>query len=133
MSWFRLSSMIFTLWGVIFTFFPGGANRFGGIGYVDSKHAEDWTQLVGLFSLSFAVLLHQAHLSASAHARRLVARGVLVLTFPSALLMTYWQVITDRRWIRLDIVDIVFLLLMSYGLFIESGLWSSKRTVAGED
>jgi len=129
MSWFRLSSLIFTLWGVIFLFFAGRANQFGGIGYVDSKHAEDWTQIVGLFSLAFAALLHQAHRSANAEARRLVARGVLVLTVPCALLMTYWQVIADRRWIRLDILDILLLLVMSYGLFLESGLWSSRRPV----
>jgi hypothetical protein len=125
MSWFRLSSFVFLAWGVIFFFFPRFSNQFGGVGYIDSKHAEDWTRLVGLFSMAFAVLLDGAHRSADAGLHRLVARSTLVVTVPSALLLTWWQLIPDRRWIRLDIVDILLLALVSYGLFRRSGLWNS--------
>ncbi len=117
MPWFGVSSLIFAVWAVVFLFFPHYANEFGGVGYVASKHAEDWTRIVGLFSFAFAMLLYAAHRSANAEARRLVARGVLALTLPCAFLMSYWQVIPERRWIRLDIVDIALLLFISYGMF----------------
>jgi hypothetical protein len=126
MSWFRLSSFAFVAWGIIFFFFPRFSNQFGGVGYIDSKHAEDWTRLVGLFSMAFAVLLDGAHRSADAGLRRLVARSTLVVTVPSALLLTWWQVIPDRRWIRLDIVDILLLALISYGLFRQSAVGSPR-------
>ena len=46
--------------------------------------------------------------------------------------MTYWQIIPDRQWIRLDIINILFLYLMSYGMFLQSGLWRPKsRASAG--
>jgi hypothetical protein len=122
MNWFRASAIIFGAWAAVFFFFPRFSNEFGGVGYDTSKHAEDWTQIVGLFSLAFAVLLYQAHRSASADVRRTVARGVLALTAPSALLMTYWQLIPERRWIRLDIANIALLCLVSYGMFLESDL-----------
>ena len=119
MPWFRASSIIFVVWAVVFLFFPRFSNEFGGVGYTTSKHAEDWTQIVGLFSLAFAVLLYEAHRSASPDVRRIVARGVLSLTVPSALLMTYWQITPDRRWVRLDIADIALLCFVSYGMFLQ--------------
>lgn len=88
MSWFRLSSVIFGIWAVIFIFFPGRANEFGGIGYVASKHAEDWTQIVGLFSMAFAVLLNEGNRTADSAVRRTIARGGLSFTLPCGLLMT---------------------------------------------
>ena len=117
MSWFRFSSLVFAGWGVVFTFFPRFANEFGGVGYSGSAHAEDWTQLVGLFSFAFAMLLDAAHRSISADLRRAAARAALTLTIPSAVLMTYWQLIPDRLWLRLDVANILLLLVMSYGLF----------------
>ena len=84
-----------------------------GAGYRTSEHAEDWTQIVGLFSLAFAVLLYEAHRFESADLRRAVARGVS-LTVPCALLMTCWQLIPERRWIRLDIADTALLGVISY-------------------
>src|SRR4051812_40077230 len=122
MSWFRFSSLVFAAWGVVFTFFPRFANEFGGIGYSGSTHAEDWTQLVGLFSFAFAVLLDAAHRCPNADLRRAAARTALMLTIPSAALMTYWQLIPDRLWLRLDVADILLLMLMSLGLFKHSRL-----------
>ena len=117
MRWFGVSSLIFAFWAVVFFGFPRFSNDFGGIGYVRSQHAEDWTQLIGLFSLGFAVLLNEARRSASVDVHRSVARGVLAVTLPCALVMTYWQLIPDRRWIRLDILNITLLYLISYGMF----------------
>ena len=132
MSWFRLSSLIFAFWAVVFVFFPRFTNESAGIGYGGSTHAEDWTQLVGLLSLGFAVLLNEAHRAASADVRRIAAISVLSATLPCAFLMTYWQLIPDRQWIRLDIMNILFLYLMSYGMFLQSGLWRPKsRASAG--
>ena len=128
MSWFRFSSVVFAIWGVTFTFFPRFTNEFAGIGYTGGKHAADWTQLVGLFSLAFAALLNAAHRSVSGDVRRVTARSVLVLTLPSAALMTYWQLIPDRQWFRLDIANILLLTLISYGLFRNSELWSGRRS-----
>ena len=130
MSWFRLCSVVFAVYAVVFFFFPRFTNEFGGIGYVSSGHAIDWTQIVGLFSLAFAVMLHEAHRSREPDLRRGVARGVLALTLPCALLMTYWQVIPDRRWIRLDIVNVVLFYLMSGGMFFHSELRRPPRTMA---
>ena len=110
MSWFRASSLIFTFWAVVFFFFPRSSNEIAGIGYVISEHAEDWTQIIGLFSLGFAVLLNEAHRVSDLALRRAVARGVLALTVPCALLMMYWQLIPDRRWTRVDIGNILLLL-----------------------
>ena len=131
-SWFGFSSIVFAVWGVLFTFFPRLTNEFGGIGYTGSKHAADWTQLVGLFSLAFAVLLNAAHRSANPDVRRVTARSVLVLTLPSAALMTYWQLIPDRQWLRLDIVDILLLVLISCGLLKNSELLSSRDSRQAE-
>jgi hypothetical protein len=114
---FLASAVIFAAWAIVFFFFPAFSNEFGGIGYTRSGHAEDWTQLVGLFSLAFAVMLFEAHRSASADVRRAVARGVLALTVPSVLLLGYWQIIPERRWIRLDIVDIALLCFVTYGMY----------------
>ena len=122
MSWFRASSVIFALWAVVCFFFPRFTNEFAGVGYVTSEHAEDWTQIVGVFALAFAVLLNEAHRSAHADVRRIVARGVLAFTLPCALLMTYWQIIPDGRWFRLDIANVALLYMMSYGMFLHGDL-----------
>jgi hypothetical protein len=53
MSWFRASSVISAGWAVVFFFFPRFTNEFTGVGYVTSGHAEDWTQIVGVFALAF--------------------------------------------------------------------------------
>ena len=45
-----------------------------------------------------------------------------MFTVSCALLMTYWQIIPDGRWNRLDIGNIFLLSVMSYGLYMESGL-----------
>ena len=122
MSWFRVSSVIFGWWGVVFLFFPRFTNEFMGIEYVPSGHAEDWTQIVGLCCLAFSVALHQTHRKVDVDVRRIVARGVLALTLPSALLMTYWQIIPDGRWFRLDIANVALLYMMSYGMFLHGDL-----------
>jgi len=123
MSWFRLSSLIFAFWAAVFIFLPGFANEFVGIGYEASPHAEDWTRLVGLFALAFAVALNEAHRSGDVGVHRTVARFVLAFAVPCAVLMTYWQIMPDRRWSRLDILTIVLLCLVSFGMFRQSGLW----------
>jgi hypothetical protein len=117
MSWFRTSSAIFAFWAVVFFVFPGFTNERAGVGYFMSEHAEDWTQIVGLFSLAFAVLLDGAHRSVSVDVRRNVARGVLAFTLPCGLLMTYWQLIPDPRWFRLDLANVALLFTISYGMF----------------
>jgi hypothetical protein len=129
MPWFRASSVIFAAWAVVFLFFPRYSNEFGGVDYITSMHAEDWTQIVGLFSLAFAVLLYEAHRSANADVHRIVARGVLSLTVPCALLMTYWQLIPERRWIRLDIADIALLCLISYGMLLQGDVLRRRASV----
>ena len=126
MPWFRLSSTVFAFWGIVFFLFPTFTNEFAGIGFVGSQHAKDWTQLVGLFCLSFVVLLEAAHRSANDELRRIAARSTLSLTLPSALLMTYWQLLPDRQWVRLDILNIALLLLMSYGLFLKADLRATR-------
>ena len=132
MSWFRLCSVIFAVYAVVFFFFPRFSNEFGGIGYVSSGHADDWTQIVGLFSMAFAVMLNEAHRFGEPDLRRGVARGVLALTLPCALLMTYWQIIPDRRWVRLDIVNVVLLYLMSVAMFFQSELRRPQQTTAAK-
>jgi hypothetical protein len=127
MPWFRASSVIFAAWAVVFAFFPHQSNELGAVDDVTSKHAEDWTQIVGLFSLAFAVLLYEAHRSANPDVHRVVARGVLSLTVPCALLMTYWQLIPARRWIRLDIADIALLCLVSYGMVRQGDVLLRRR------
>src|SRR5262245_1521017 len=122
MSWFRLSSLIFAAWAGLFFLLPGFSNQVGGIGYVPSDHAEDWTQLVGLFSLGFGVLLNEAHHSPNPAVHRIVARGVLACTLPCALLTSYWQIIPDGRWIRLDLLNVALLFVMSYGMFLHADL-----------
>ena len=127
MSWFRLSSVIFAAWAVLFLFFARFTNEYAGIDYVTSKHAEDWTRIVGVFALAFAVVLNEAHRSANAEVRRTVARGVLAFTIPCALLMTAWQVTPDPRWTRLDIGNILLLCLISWGLLLKCGPSRSRR------
>ena len=129
MSWFRTSSILFAFWSVVFLFFPRFTNELAGVGYVTSEHAEDWTRIAGLFALAFAVLSNEAHRSANADLRRIIARGVLVLTLPCALLMTYWQIIPDGRWFRLDLVNVALLYMLSYGMFLHGGFraWPAPR------
>jgi hypothetical protein len=66
--------------------------------------------------------------AANADARRIVARGVLSLTVPCAVLMGYWQIIPERRWIRLDIANIALLCFVSYGMFLQSDLQRRRET-----
>lgn len=127
MSWFRFCSLIFLFWAVVFTLFPRFTNDFAAIGYTRSQHAEDWTQLVGLLSLGFAVVLNGAHRTVNVEARSLIARGVLTCTLLCAILMTFWQIIPERRWTRLDILNISVLYVMSYGMFLKSRLPNSKN------
>lgn len=131
MSWFRFCSAIFAVWAVVFFFLPAFVNEFVGIDYVASQHAQDWTQIFGVTALAFAVVLNEAHRSGNVEVRRVVARGVLAFTLPCALLMTYWQIIPDGAWNRLDIANIVLLGVMSYGLFVQSGLRGRRRPVSG--
>lgn len=113
MPWFRISAFLFACWGVLFAGFASLTNRLAGIDYQPSRHADDWTQLFGLCCLGFAVLLEQAHRSSSHEARRVAANGVLTFTVPCVFLMTYWQLIPDRRWTRFDLGNIGLLLIIS--------------------
>ncbi len=133
MSWFRVSSVIFAAWAVVFFFLPGFVNELVGIDYVASEHAEDWTQIFGVTALAFAVVLNEAHRSASVEVRRVVARGVLAFTLPCAILMTYWQVIPDGPWNRIDLANVVILFAMSYGMFLHSDLWERGRLALARD
>ncbi len=127
MSWLRFSSAIFGVWAVVFFFLPGFVNELVGIDYVASLHTEDWTRIFGVTALGFAVVLNEAHRSANADVRRVVARGVLAFTLPCALLMTYWQIIPDGRWNRIDAANVAILYIMSYGLFMSSGLLRKEK------
>ena len=129
MSWFRFCSAIFAVWAVVFFFLPRFINELVGIDYVVSQHAEDWTRIFGVTALAFAVVLNEAHRSANAEVRRIVARGVLAFTLPCALLMTYWQIIPDGRWNRIDVANVAILFIMSYRLFVQSDLWRRRRPV----
>jgi predicted secreted protein len=122
MSWLRLFAIIFVAWGVVFAALPRFANELAGIDYVVNPHAEDWTRIAGLLMFGPAFLLEAAHRSSNPELRRTIARGVLVFTLPCALLMTYWQLIPDGRWNRLDVINVVLLYVMSYALFVESEL-----------
>ena len=85
-----------------------------------------------LFSLAFAVMLHEAHRFGEPGLRRGVARGVHALTLPCALLMTYWQIIPDRRRVRLDIVNVVLFYLMSGAMFFQTELRRPQRAIAAK-
>ncbi len=122
MSWLRLFAVIFVAWGVVFGALPRFANELVGIDYVVNLHAEDWTRLVGLMMFAPAFLLEAAHRTADPEVRRTIARGVLVFTLPCAVLMTYWQLIPEGRWNRLDVINAVLLYGMSYVLFVEGEL-----------
>lgn len=78
--------------------------------------------MLGLALFAVAFLLNAAHASPNDELKRTIARGVLILTLGNALVMTYWQIIPDGLWNRLDIINIVLLFLISYGLVIHSGL-----------
>ena len=116
MSWFRAAAFVFAGWAAVCVLLPRLTNEIAGVGYVRSEHAEDWTQITGLFCIAFAILLNEAHRSPSPEVRRTVARGVLALAMPCAILMTYWQVIPERRWFRLDIADVILLYVIAYGM-----------------
>ncbi len=122
MSWMRLSAIIFAAWGVAFAALPRVVNELVGVDYIVNLHAEDWERIAGLLMFAPAFLLEAAHRSSNAELRRTIARGVLIPTLSIAVLMTYWQVIPDGRWNRLDVINVVLLYGMSYVLFIESAL-----------
>jgi hypothetical protein len=122
MSWLRLSAIIFVVWGGVFAALPRFANELVGIDYLVNLHAEDWTRIAGLTMFGPAFLLEAAHRTSNPEVRQTIARGVLVFTLPCALLMTYWQLIPDGRWNRIDAINVVLLYGMSYVLFVESEL-----------
>ena len=113
MPWFRIFSVMFACWAILFAGFAHWANSLAAINYVPSRHADDWTLLFGLCCLGFAVLHDQAHRSANDLVRRVVARGTVAFTLSCAVIMTYWQFIPDRRWTRFDILNITALYLIS--------------------
>ena len=129
MSWFRVSAMIFAAWAAAFFFLPRFSNELFGNDYLVNGHAEDWTQLVGLALIPMVFMLNAAHGSSNLETKHIIARGALMFTVSCALLMTYWQIIPDGRWNRLDLLNIFLLAMMSYGLYMESGLWRRRRSV----
>ncbi len=120
MPWFRITSILFLGWAVLFAGFPHLTNSLAALRHAPSKHADDWTQIVGLFCLGFAVLLDQAHRSGNDVARRVVARGVIACTVPCAVLMSYWQLTPEPRWTRFDIGNIALLAITAIVLFSAS-------------
>ena len=130
MSWFRVSSLIFVVFAVPFSVFPHWSNEISAVGYVFSGHSEDWTQLLGLACFGFAVLLNEGHRSPSEAVHSAVARGVLAFSLPCALLMTYWQLIPDRLWFRLDIFNLTLLYVISYGMLTKAKLGLPRRNAA---
>jgi hypothetical protein len=85
--------------------------------------------VLGLTGFPFAFLLNAAHASTNEEMKRTVARAELIFTVPCALLSIYWQIIPDGRWNRLDIVNIVILCILSYGMFLNSGLMRKEEVV----
>ena len=122
MSWFRFGSVIFAAWGVAFFFLPRFSNELSGVDYVVNLHAEDWTRLMGLTMFAMAFMLNATHGTSNPEARHIIARGVLMLSLALAIVITYWQIIPDGRWNRLGIANIAILLVVSYGIFAQSGL-----------
>ncbi len=134
MSWFRSCSIVFAAWGVAFFILPRFSNELFGVDSTVNLYAEDWTRLIGPTMFGFAYVLDAAHRTSSAEARRIIARGVLLLTVAIAIVMTYWQIIPDGRWNRLDLLNIAILLMMAYGMFGKSGWWGSlRRSTTGAD
>ncbi len=123
MSWFRFCSIVCAVWSVAFFFLPGLSNDIFAIEDAVGLHAEDWTRLLGLSLFGLAFLLNTANASSNEELKRSIARGVLIFTLPCAAIMTYWQIIPDGRWNRLDIANIVLLCAISYGLLVNTGLW----------
>jgi hypothetical protein len=132
MSRFRVCALPFLGWGITFLFFPAFTNEFAGVGYTGSRHALDWTQIVGLFSLAFAVLLNDAHRVVNPDVKRTVARAAITLTLPCAVLMTYWQLLADRQWIRLDIVNVLVLYTIG-AVMLGPSEWLFRRASARRD
>ena len=131
MPWFRITSILFAGWAVLFAGFPRFTNDLAALRYAPNEHADDWTQIVGLLCLGFAVLLDQAHRSANDVARRVAARGVVAFAVPCAVLMTYWQLIPDRRWTRFDIGNIALLVIISCVLFAATTVRKGPRSARG--
>ncbi|MBT5774154.1 MAG: hypothetical protein HOH95_07230 [Dehalococcoidia bacterium] len=133
MSWLRLCAIIFFAWGVAFAILPRFVNELVGVDYIVNLHAEDWERIAGLLMFAPAFLLEAAHRSSNAEVRRTIARGVLISTLGCALLMTYWQLIPDGRWNRIDVINVVLLYGISYVLFVESELvgWRLPLPLAG--
>ncbi len=130
MSWFRFSALVGIICGSAFTFFPHLSNVIFGINYSGSLHAEDWTRLFGLAIYGLTFIMNAAHNSQSLEFRQSAARGMLIFSLPCAIVMTYWQIIPDGRWNRLDIINIFFLYLMSYGLLMNSGLFRKDNATS---
>lgn len=126
MSWYRASSLMCFLWSIAFTILPGLTNRLFGKDYLASPHAEDWTRLFGLSVFVIAFFLNEAHRSSVPELRRSVARGALLFFASCAALMTYWQLIPDGHWNRLDIANVLLLYIVSYGMFTKSGRSPSR-------
>jgi drug/metabolite transporter (DMT)-like permease len=127
MSWFRFASIYAVLCGVAFFFFPRLSNEIFGINYAVSLHGEDWLRLLGLTGFSYAYLLDAAHSSTNEEIKRIAAKTALIFYVPCILIMIYWQIIPDGRWNRLDIGNIVILCILSYGMFLHSGLMKKKE------
>jgi hypothetical protein len=112
MPWFRICASLFLGWAVLFAGFPHVTNDLAAINYLPSRHADDWTRLVGLLCFGFAVLLYQAA-TATPITQVIASRAVIAFTLPCAVLMAYWQLIPDRRWTRFDIGNIALLLIIT--------------------
>jgi hypothetical protein len=130
MSWFRFSALFGVICGSAFIFFPHLSNVILGINYSGSLHAEDWTRLLGLAIYGLSFIMNAAHISQSMEFKQSAARGMLIFSLPCAIISTYWQIIPDGRWNRLDIINIFLLFLMSYGLLMNSGLFKKDKATS---
>ena len=57
------------------------------------------------------------------------ARSGLIFIMPCVFIMTYWQIISDGRWNRMNITNVVILYIMSYVLFVKSGLLRKEEAI----
>ena len=113
MSPFRVGSILFAAWGLVFVARPYRANELAGLAYTTTGHTEDWTRIAGLFCLAFAALLESAHRSDGEALRRTTARVVLAFAVPCAVIMAWWQLVPDPRWSRWDLVNVGLLVLLA--------------------